>query len=146
MLASLHFSDLCELISDIHDIKPRPACEPATRGTPRILTIFREWKSSLPQSLTSRTGVILFRLLFPDLDIRRRFRDGFECLCIPQLKRDLARFDLKETRLAPKIVKALNLGGSDAARLRTWNQHADTQFDCLGSLLAHLMSCRVTAF
>lgn len=74
---SLDFASFCNLIhacSNIKSIKADPASAKARRDNRKILDHFASFAAFARQrSGAPHTGVHLFRLLFPDLDIRRRY-------------------------------------------------------------------------
>ena len=97
------FSDLCLLFDRISQIKPVPAGQhqDATCAS-RALPIFRQWLSAITDA-SPRDGIVLFRLLFPENDIRRRY-------------------GLRETMLARELPKALGFS-SDA--LACWRDGSE---------------------
>lgn len=75
---SLDFASFCNFIqacSNIKPIKADPASAKARRENRKILDHFASFAAFARQRSSAHedAGVHLFRLLFPDLDIRRRY-------------------------------------------------------------------------
>ncbi|KAG8965975.1 hypothetical protein FRC03_012710 [Tulasnella sp. 419] len=114
------FSQFQSLVQAIADIEPKPTgqSKPASNDTAGV---FRRWITSLGSSSTPRTGLIVFRLLFPESDNRRRY-------------------DLKETRLAKHLATCLEVPtneGTRGHRLKNWTE--DGSSGCLGDEVRRVM-------
>jgi DNA ligase-4 len=133
------FSLFCDLVQACHSLSlAKPAGRPRTgKETLRTATaFFTEWTATaLPRPFAPGTGAIVFRLLFPDLDVRRRY-------------------NLKETILARNLVKLFGLStrpGSRGHALLSWKSDGDDQEDfprpgCLGLEVQGILApavCRV---
>ena len=86
---SVSFSDFASLIKACGDIRPRVAGQPGSEGSSCISKIFEQWLHTRRASRQPGIGKIVFRLLFPDLDVRRRY-------------------DMKETNLSRALLDAMD--------------------------------------
>ncbi|KAM5530825.1 hypothetical protein V8D89_015515 [Ganoderma adspersum] len=123
------FSFFVELVHAIADIKPHIATEkqprnaryvdsPAYKTFKRWVTALRERYSPLPADTTT----IVFRLLFPDEDCRRKY-------------------GMQETRLAQHLTKVLGVSSDTdgrGERLRNWKE--EDALGCLGDEVLVIMS------
>lgn len=120
------FASLCHEISKI---PPRPVKSPQHRpaslpASPQALQILRRWVTELRRRfspLPPNTTAILFRLLFPEEDYRRKY-------------------DLQETALARHLSKVLCVATGSAGRggaLKNWA--ADATLGCLGEEVRKLL-------
>lgn len=71
------FSRFCDLLDRISKIPPRAVTAKKPRysdeaGECKAATLLGQWRKDLARPLDPRLGVIVFRLLFPEEDIRRR--------------------------------------------------------------------------
>ena len=123
------FSDLCLLFDRLSSIKPKqPGGQPSTSKSP--IEIFRHWLSALDKP-THYHGLLLFRLIFPQFDIRRRY-------------------GLKESLLARELPKALSFS---TRSLDHWNKKISldtseyidakkSRAGCLGNTLEAILKTR----
>ena len=116
------FADICLLFDRISAVKP--AQKDVTPQTQHPLTIFKTWLSHL-QGATHHQALLVFRLIFPDHDIRRRY-------------------GMQETILAAELQKALSLPSVQHATLSAWgsNTHDSRDACCLGAALENLLAIR----
>lgn len=127
------FADVCLLLDRIARIKPVRAGESASNSgnTTTPIAIFRTWLAHL-KNATPAQGLILFRLIFPEDDIRRRY-------------------GLQEDLLSREIVKALSL---PAGALGAWKHDVPSWSDedrligphtptgCLGLAIQNTLEAR----
>lgn len=124
------FSDLCLLFDRIASIKPTRAGQDGCPGRQtRPLGVFKAWLSAL-EAPSHRSGVLIFRLLFPELDVRRRY-------------------GLKETLLAVELPKALNFSDPSLAAwkdgdsaIRSLCDASTRRSACFGSALETVFRSR----
>ena len=116
------FADICLLFDRISAVKP--AQKGVTLQTQHPLTIFKAWLSHL-QGATHRQALLIFRLIFPDHDIRRRY-------------------GMQETILAAELPKALFLPSTQYGSLSAWESSTHDSRDacCLGAALEKLLTTR----
>ena len=107
-----------------------PQSKPRSKGsniTSPELTALRHWIRKLARPLHQRTGVILFRLLFPEKDSRRRY-------------------GLQETTLVKALGRALNLPPSAVNSLMRWAQPdgstSTATSGCLGKEINDVLALR----
>ncbi|RPD64481.1 hypothetical protein L226DRAFT_545021 [Lentinus tigrinus ALCF2SS1-7] len=122
------FSFFVELVDAIADIRPHKVSEKQSRTTRYVETpaykTFRRWVERFRERyspLPPDTTAIVFRLLFPDEDVKRKY-------------------GLQETRLAQHLVKILGVSSATQCRgerLRNWQQE-DTM-GCLGDEVKDVM-------
>ena len=93
------FSDLCLLLDRIAAIKPVRTGQQDATAASRTLLVFKQWLSALTNA-SARDGILIFRLVFPEHDVRRRY-------------------GLKETLLARELPKAL---GFSSNALACWRE------------------------
>ncbi|KDQ19564.1 hypothetical protein BOTBODRAFT_28144 [Botryobasidium botryosum FD-172 SS1] len=128
-----HFARLLQILASI---PPRPASEAKPRHPEKekkSRKVIRGWISSLRQPLPPKTGVILFRLLFPEEDVRRKY-------------------DIQEARLAKLLPEVLGVTadglGARGSRLVNWagggSLMARSVSGCLGHEVEHIMESTVT--
>ena len=86
------FSDLCLLLDRIAAIKPVRTGQQDATAASRTLLVFKQWLSALTNA-SARDGILIFRLVFPEHDVRRRY-------------------GLKETLLARELPKALGFSSN----------------------------------
>ncbi|KZT07561.1 uncharacterized protein LAESUDRAFT_115651 [Laetiporus sulphureus 93-53] len=115
---AIPFGFFVSLISAIAKIKPRKVSQNnSSRSTPYVVQTFRNWVAELHRRyapLPPGTAAIVFRLLFPEEDVRRKY-------------------GLQETRLAQSISKVLGISKNTGARgngLVNWD--GDNSIGCLG--------------
>lgn len=108
------FSDLCLLFERIAAIKPTRAGQHDATAASKTLIVFKQWLSALTDAST-RDGIVLFRLIFPDHDIRRRY-------------------GLKETLLARELRKALSFSSNALACWRDGNSEASVVYEDIDSV------------
>lgn len=99
----LPFWFFCELLAAIQDIKPVPTGERRSSGKSQESKTFKRWIDKLRESpLPAGTGVIFFRLFFPEEGVRRRYARLWYA------KHQLlivSRYGLKEQTLCGKLAK-----------------------------------------
>lgn len=115
------FLSFAELVDAFAQIKPHKASEKQPRDTRYVDTpeyqTFRRWVLALRERhspLPPDTAAVVFRLLFPEEDIHRKY-------------------GLQETRLAQHLVKILGVSSETQGRgkrLQDWN--GDDAVGCLG--------------
>lgn len=96
------FSDLCLLFERISQIKPVGKGQTDATAASQSLHVFKQWLLALSDAST-RDGIVLFRLIFPEHDISRRY-------------------GLKETLLARELPKALSFSSN---ALACWRDPSD---------------------
>ncbi|EGG05477.1 uncharacterized protein MELLADRAFT_107575 [Melampsora larici-populina 98AG31] len=100
------FAILVEFFELVASAEPREISNRRKSNEPRNGTVpkFLGWIEGLFQPLPPRTGAILFRLLFPDKDIRRKY-------------------NLQETKLGQHLAHVLKVANQKQAEgLLRWNQ------------------------
>ena len=116
----LLFADVCLLLDRISAVKPVQAGEVAD-GSNTSLAVFKSWLDHLTGA-TPTDGLLLFRLLFPEHDTRRRY-------------------GLQETLLARELVAALSLSQSASRDLYAWREDA-SRAGCLGKTVHSALAVR----
>lgn len=131
-MTTLSFSHFCDYVRACYiQSTPKRAGQKRTAQQGDAIDFFRQWRVALPAELADGTGAILFRMLFPDKDIRRRY-------------------NMKETLLAQQLVKVFRLStgrGSKGWALMRWNADEDedavARSGCLGLELASILATDV---
>ncbi|KAI1796725.1 hypothetical protein LXA43DRAFT_571479 [Ganoderma leucocontextum] len=127
--AGVPFSFFVELVNAIADTKPHKATEKQPRNARYVdspaYNTFKRWLTALRERyppLPADTTTIVFRLLFPDEDIGRKY-------------------GMQETRLAQHLTKVLAVSSDTEGRgerLRNWKE--EDALGCLGNEVFTVMS------
>lgn len=127
------FSLLCDYVYACSNTRPKRSGQKRSEKDAATTTValFERWCRDLPQPLPPRTGAIVFRLLFPELEIRRRY-------------------GMKEALLAQHLIKLLGLStrpGTRGAGLLQWNcdevDEEDPKSGCLGLEVQAILAANV---
>lgn len=110
-----------DLLREIAIIPPKNGQRFKQKAEPRL--VLRRWIGALTQPVDSRIGPILFRLLFPEEDSKRRY-------------------SMQEVTLAKRIAKALHLSSSSLKSLLEWAQDPNA-LGCLGLHLSTIALVRI---
>ncbi|KAG8908637.1 hypothetical protein FRB99_004925 [Tulasnella sp. 403] len=118
----LTYSHFLSLVEHISNAEPRRANAPGQRSR-KASEVFERWVHSLEHPLPQRSGVILFRLLFPQEDTRRKY-------------------DLQETRLGKLLATVLAV--PDRTCLTSWASNGSTtaRVGCMGDEVRRVLNKR----
>lgn len=159
-MGDVPFSFFCKFVEEAGKIKPRRVKDgklEADKGEGRtVIALFARWVKELRSArpdLKSGTGKIIFRLLFPELDIRRRFGACFFAFSSNFFSRYIMtsmlyafhqHLGIKEKRLSDMLIDIFVVAGtSKAAKKLTHWQATESVSASLGNAVKSVLNERV---
>lgn len=130
------FGIFVEYMESVASIKPRKTIKESktNENSNGAILEFHHWVESLHRPIPPRTGAILFRLLFPQQDIRRKWvnpnswRNCLNHLIFSAENKLLwPRYNLQETALGRQLAHVFGVATGTGARgegLIRWNQNS----------------------